>query len=212
MAKKNKTIVNFILDHSGSMQSVREATISGFNEYLQTLKEDTKNVYEFSLTLFDTETNQVTTSLPLKEVKDLSSAIYNPSGMTALYDAVCKTIAKIKPAKGDKVLTIIMTDGEENSSKEYTQVEMKKMIEEREKEGNWTFVYLGANQDSYAVAQKYGISQGNTVNFHATSKGMAGTMRTVATSNVMYASASGGAGGSSAFFTTTAKDDIENTK
>lgn len=212
MKKVNKTIVNFILDQSGSMMSVRDATISGFNEYLETLLADKKNKYEFTLTLFDTETKSVVKGALLKDVEKLTVESYKPGGMTALYDAVCKTINGVEADKGDNVLTIIMTDGQENSSKEYTQVEMKKMIEEREKKGNWTFVYLGANQDSYAVAQQYGITSGNTVNFSATGTGMTAAMRNVATSSVMYAATASSGGGGGAFFTTSAKNDIENTK
>lgn len=193
------------------MSAVRDATISGFNEYLQTMRKDEKNnKYEFTLTLFDTETHIVTKAMAVGDVPELTIETYKPDGMTALYDAVCMTIKDVKPKKGEKAIAIIMTDGQENSSKEYTEKEMKAMVEEREKEGNWTFVYLGANQDSYAVAQKYGIAAGNTVNFNATSAGMGATMRTVATSNVMYASSD--ATTTTDYFTGDAKKNIEDTK
>jgi len=80
-----------------------------------------------------------------------------------------------------------MTDGEENSSKEYTQEQMRTLIKEREDKGNWTFVYLGANQDSYKMAQKYGISQMNTTNFSATNKGITRAMHTMATNTSNFA-------------------------
>ena len=83
-----------------------------------------------------------------------------------------------------------MTDGEENSSKEYTQIEMKVMIEERTKKGNWTFVYLGANQDSYVNAQKFGIPQMNVANFLATTGGVANAMGTMASNTASFASMS----------------------
>lgn len=206
-----KTIVNFILDKSGSMSSVQDSTISGFNEYIQTLQKDKKSKYEFTLTLFDTITSQPHIQKDIKDVPSLNKETYNPDGYTALYDAVCTTIKNTKEAKNQKVLTVIMTDGEENSSKEYTQVEMKNLIEDKEKEGNWKFVYLGANQDSYAAAQKFGINPNNTANFNATARGMNMTMSTMASNTVNF-SASSGAAGQNAFFTSTDQDILGNTK
>lgn len=185
--KKTSTIVNFILDKSGSMSSVREATISGFNEYIGTLKKDAKADYEFTLTLFDTKITRPFIGENIKAVDELTATEYNPDGNTALYDAVCSTIRGVKEKKGQKVITIIMTDGQENASKEYTEKDMKALITEREAQGNWKFVYLGANQDSYAVAQKYGISHGAISNFNATKRGIGASMATMATATVNYA-------------------------
>lgn len=185
--KDNKTIVNFILDKSGSMTSVQDSTISGFNEYISTLKKDKKNQYEFTLVLFDTQVVKPVYEADIKEVDDLDRKSYVPSGLTALYDAVCTTIRGVKEKKGQKVINVIMTDGEENSSKEYTQVQMKTLIEEREKKGNWTFVYLGANQDSYTVAQKYGILQGNITNFYASAAGVSATFTAMANNTRNFA-------------------------
>lgn len=208
--KKQKVIVNFILDKSGSMDSVRESTISGFNEYLNTLKKDKKNEYEFSLTLFDTNFSTPVKSQSINDVVPLDWNEYNPGGCTALYDAVCSTIKGINESKGQKVINIIMTDGEENSSKEYTQVQMKALIEERKKKGNWTFVYLGANQDSYTVAQKYGINQMNVTNFNATMRGMAATFTTIATNTMAFAG--NDTLSTKTFYTTSDQDNLGNTK
>jgi uncharacterized protein YegL len=208
-ARFTETIVNFILDKSGSMESVRSATISGFNEYIQTLKKDGTK-YKFSLTLFDTGITQMYTNEPLEAVKDLDMERYSPGGGTALYDAACSTIKAMrdKVGKTQKVITVIMTDGEENSSKEYTEAQLKAMITELEKTGKWTFVFLGANQDSYASAQKFGIAHGNTANFMATGAGTARAFKVMAmaTSNL---SASGG-GGTSAFFSASDKTSLMN--
>ncbi len=212
MQKKTKTLVNFILDKSGSMESVRSATISGFNEYLQTLQKDQKSKYEFSLTLFDTEIYQKWSADPIEKVKKLDLESYNPSGGTALYDAVCRTIkeAEGKVKENQKVLTVIMTDGQENSSREYTEVQMKEMISRLEKEGNWTFVYLGANQDSYATAQKFGINTQNTTNFNATSRGVHASMSTVAVNTVAFAGNDTLTG--QAFFSSEDQDKLGKTK
>lgn len=185
---KTQTIVSFILDKSGSMGIVRDATISGFNEYLTTLKNDAMTDYNFSLTLFDTDVIKKE-SVPIASVPALTSETYIPAGNTALYDAVCSTIKQIPNDTDKKVIVIIMTDGEENASREYTQVHMRDLIKEREAKGNWKFVYLGANQDSYASAQKFGISAMNASNFNTTAGGMKATMRGVA-QNTMFYSAS----------------------
>ncbi len=182
----SETLVNFILDKSGSMESVKTATISGFNEYINSLKKD-GNKYSFSLTMFDTQIETPFINTPLSDVDDLDATKYDTNGSTALYDAVCTTIKNIKEKSGQKVITIIMTDGEENSSKEYTQVQMKEMIKEREARGNWTFVYLGANQDSYVNAQKFGISQMNTSNFVATDAGITRSMNMMASNTANFA-------------------------
>lgn len=184
---KNKTIVNFILDKSGSMGTVKDATISGFNEYIDTLKKDKKNRYEFTLTLFDTNVTKPVKAEPIDKVPKLNKETYNPDGWTALYDAVCKTIKDVRVSKGDKAIAVIMTDGAENSSKEYTIQTMTKLIKEREKKGNWTFIYLGANQDAYAVGQNFGMAVGNITNFNATARGMGATMVTLANNTMMYA-------------------------
>lgn len=187
MATKKETLVNFILDKSGSMASVKGATISGFNEYLGTLKND-GNKYSFSLTLFDTVIDKVCVNKPIKDVKDIDADTYMPDGGTALYDAVCITIdavlAKVKPTQ--KVLTVIMTDGEENSSKEYGQEQLKAKIKELESKGNWSFVFLGANQDAWANAQKMGMSQMNTANFVGSAAGIQHTMRAMSANTANF--------------------------
>lgn len=167
---KASVSVSFILDKSGSMQTVESATISGFNEYIGTLKKEKDVSYDFALTLFDTDVSTAERS-PIKDVAELTKKTYSPSGNTALYDAVCKTVAEAEKAKKGKNLVVIMTDGEENSSKEFTEKHLKDTITRLEKTKKWTFVFLGANQDSYQAAQKYGISKMNTTNFIPTSAG-----------------------------------------
>lgn len=191
------TLVNFILDKSGSMESVKTATISGFNEYVNTLKKD-GNRYSFTVTLFDTKIQNPYKDVDLKKVPQLTAEDYNPDGSTALYDAVCTTIKGVTEKKNQKVINIIMTDGEENSSKEYTQDEMRSMIKEREAKGNWTFVFLGANQDSYLAAQKFGIPQMNTSNYSSTTDGVRCAMNTIASNTSSFAMSS--TTGTSAFF------------
>jgi|SRR3990172_1726418 len=165
-----KTLVNFILDESGSMDCCRDATISGFNEYLKTLNKIKGNV-SFSLTKFNsTKVDTVYVNKSIKDIVDLSRDTYIPDACTPLYDAIGSMVTKVgNDAKNKKVLTIIMTDGQENSSKEYTREKIVNLIKEKESEGNWSFVYLGANQDAWLVGQSIGItSQANTFTYDPT--------------------------------------------
>lgn len=183
------TYVHFILDKSGSMESVREATISGFNEYIGKLQND-GNKYRFDFTLFDTESIEVRyENSDIHGVKKLNNETYKPNGGTPLYDAVCGTIKKIDKHAGYKHLVIIMTDGEENASKEYKMEDLKQIIKDREGRGNWTFVFLGANQDSWSNAQKYGMSfQNNTSNFAFSNTGVRQAFSTMSASTTNLAS------------------------
>lgn len=166
-----KTIVNFVLDETGSMGVCRTATISGFNEYIQNLKTATGKVL-FTLTKFNsTKVEVVYNAVPLDQVVPLTEETYVPNMLTPLYDAIAKTIhateAKIKSfsKKAPAVLCVIMTDGMENASVESTREDIFKLIKDKEAEG-WTFVFLGANIDSYAVGEAIGVPKGNTSNYN----------------------------------------------
>lgn len=186
---KKKTIVSFILDKSGSMSVCRDATISGYNEYISTLKKDTKAVYDFSLTLFDTNVETRHRAIPIGEAPELTEKTYVPDGGTALYDAVMRTINGLAgKAEKSKVLCIIMTDGGENASQEYTQKDLFNKVKELEKTGKWSFVFLGANQDSWATAQSFGFAQANVANFNTTGAGMRNAFMTMVVNTSAFAS------------------------
>ena len=184
------TIVNFVLDETGSMQIIKEATINGVNEYFGTLRNTKGRVY-LTLTQFNSNKVEVVHEhVIMSKVPDLNEETYRPDLFTPLYDAIGKTIKatqeridkrKTKPA----VLFVIMTDGLENASKEYTQGGIFKLIEEKTKDG-WTFVFLGANQDSYVVAQSMGIPVRNAANFVPTGAGVAKGMSVMGASTSNY--------------------------
>lgn len=190
--KTVNTIVAFILDKSGSMSSCRDAAISGFNEYLQTSKaSNKKGECTFNLTLFNNAIERRIENMDVLEVPELTTATYKPDGMTALYDAAVITIERIyEQIQGKKkkpaVLVAIMTDGEENSSRQYDEHCLQDLIAKLQKEGNWTFVFMGANQDSYAKASKMGISAGNTMNWSADEDGTRAVFAAMATSSLQY--------------------------
>ena len=143
--------------------------IEGFNAYVAGLgKEDQVN-YLFSLTLFDTQVAYRHVAIPLPQVKKLDSKSYQPGGNTALNDAIGITVRKVEAdqPKVDKVVTVIMTDGEENSSREWTHDAVRGLIEQKEKEGNWTFVFLGAGLDAWHQGRSYGVQAANVAQYNA---------------------------------------------
>jgi hypothetical protein len=181
-----KTHVFCILDKSGSMGFIEKATIDGYNDYIGGLKK-TKGAL-FHLTLFDTVVDQRIKGVNIKDVAKLDKDGYRPDGMTALYDAVCETLAEAKDKVGekDKALVVIITDGQENSSREYTEKNMARLVEELQSKGNWTFTYLGANQDAWATASQWGFKSGNVATFNATSAGATAAFSAMSASSVNY--------------------------
>src|ERR1051326_3175506 len=118
-----------VLDKSGSMLSIKDQIISGFNEFLQGQKQDYLEHPEFgdiflSLIQFDTEVNTIYENEPILNVKKLSNSTYKPRGNTALFDAIATGIFTLEKVEKDaKLLLVIQTDGEENSSKRFTKKE-----------------------------------------------------------------------------------------
>ena len=167
--EKQLVLVNVILDKSGSMASKLNDVIEGFNAYVTGLGEEKTVNYLFSLTLFDTQVAHRHVAIPLAEVKKLDVKSYQPGGNTALNDAIGITVRKVDAdqPKVDKIVTVIMTDGEENASREWTLDAVKGLIEQKEKEGAWTFVFLGAAPDAWAQGRAYGIPAANVAQYSA---------------------------------------------
>lgn len=181
-----KTIhVSLLLDETGSMQSCLDATISGYNEYINSLSKEMEIRYLFTLTKFDS--SHITTvhnGVPIKNVPPLNRDTYIPGAMTPLYDAIAYGIKAL--GRKRNVLFVILTDGLENASKEYTQRDIFKLIEKKTR-GGWSFVYLGANQDAFAVGGGLGIPRGNTARY--STKRTVETFEAISQSTKNYAAA-----------------------
>lgn len=162
--KKNRTLINYIIDASGSMSGVVNQVRDGFQEYISELKKNGKGEIVVTLTTFDTTEKTHYVAKPIEEIESIDYVI---GGMTALYDAIANTVKRVeKQVKtNDRVITVIMTDGQENSSRENTEREVADLIKDKQDKGNWTFVFLGANQDSWATASRFNIPVGNTMNY-----------------------------------------------
>lgn len=195
-----------VIDRSGSMSGLEKATIDGYNEFVKGLRAQ-KNV-KLTLVLFDHEYLVPVDDTAIADVKDLTREDYVPRGSTALIDAVCRTLNERKGVVGkkDKALVLVITDGWENASREYTSKDMTKLIHGLEKKGNWTFTYLGANQDAWAAAQSMGFQKGNVSGYSATAQGTAGAFTTMSANSAMFVSS--GASNSKAFYADD-KDKLE---
>jgi hypothetical protein len=165
----------FVIDESISMSSQQHVVISGFNEQLDTMrKEETQQgvKYLVSLTKFSDTVTLVFKDLPLEKVQHLTTETYSPQGSTALLDAIGQTIDTALPGETDVVVTIF-TDGQENASRQWKTVTIKTLIELRQKDNKWGFVFFGANQDAWTEAQNLGIA--NAVNYTMQNTGAAFT-------------------------------------
>ena len=165
---KQRVLVNVILDKSGSMSSKLDDVIGGFNAYLDGLAKEDQVEYLFTLTLFDTVLAHRDVALPLAQIRKLDAQSYLPGGNTALHDAIGATVRKVDADRPtvDKIITVIMTDGEENSSREWTLEGVKSLIDQKEKEGVWTFVFLGASPDAWSQGRSYGIPLANVAQYN----------------------------------------------
>lgn len=149
--------VHIILDRSGSMSSCHSDTLGGVNAYLATLKAEEK----VWLTLFDGISIDTIWNGVDPTEEELTAEEFVPRGNTPLYDAIGKSIDKIT---GTKVALVIVTDGQENASREFSAEIVKKLLEERQAKG-WLVVYLGANQDAFVEGGRIGTVSANTMGF-----------------------------------------------
>lgn len=174
---ENKVRVHnlIILDESGSMMSIYKPALDGVNETLQTIRQtqsEKKDQKHFvTLVTFDsTHYNQIYAYTPADEARDITKEQYRPCGGTPLYDAMGRainTLAK-QVEKDDVVLVTIITDGYENSSREYSGQAIKNLVEAK-KADDWVFTYIGANQNVEAVAASMAID--NHLEFSADDEG-----------------------------------------
>ena len=168
----SRTHICVVLDESASMASVWDATISGFNEFLETQRAAPGEA-TITLVKFNTNYRAVYEGKSVKEAPGLDKNSYTPNNNTALHDAVGKALHRMKEIvpDGERALVCVITDGEENASRECSLKEIKALIEEREATGLWTFTYLGANQDAWEVGGKMGVAMGNMANYASTPAG-----------------------------------------
>ncbi len=175
--RKNKTrkaFIAFVLDESGSMASGTKATISGMNEQIQQVKKTFRDNDEIvpvvSFVKFNSEVSTIFLDKGLKDLKEISENDYKPEGGTAMYDGVGFMLQHLKKSEGiddedSSVLVVIVSDGEENSSRKFNSRTIAEYVKSYQDTKRWTFAYLGANQDLAVVSETTNVYASNTMSF-----------------------------------------------
>jgi hypothetical protein len=180
--RNDYTHISVVQDKSGSMSGLRKETIGGFNTFLG---EQQKAPGKCTMTLlqFDTSFNLLADGEDIHGVEALTESTYQPGGNTALLDAIARTItttgqqlsAMSEPERPARVIVLIMTDGEENSSREFGgqqgHARVMAMIKEQTEKWKWQFIFMGANQDAIKAGESLGMSANNVMSYAATAKG-----------------------------------------
>lgn len=188
MTKANNTTeLVFILDRSGSMAGLEADTIGGFNSLIEKQKKQEGDCY-VSTVFFNHESQVIHDRLPLDKVNLLTLDDYCASGCTALLDAMGNAIRHInnihRYARPEDVpsntMFVIMTDGMENASNQFTMAQIKVLVEEKKEKQGWEFLFIGANIDAIDVAGHFGINPQRAVNYNADSQGTGIVYETVA--------------------------------
>jgi uncharacterized protein YegL len=191
--KNNLTELVFILDRSGSMSGLESDTIGGFNAMLAK-QQAVEGEARVTTVLFDNNYELLHDRIDIKAVSPITEKEYFVGGSTALLDAIGRTIHKIGNAQKNtaadyrvaKVLFVIITDGEENASREYTSDKVKAQIERQKSRYGWEFIFLGANIDAVQTAAQFGIDAKRAQNYHADSEGSAVVYEAVACAAVEF--------------------------
>lgn len=177
--KRGLTELVFILDKSGSMGGLETDTIGGYNSMLSK-QQMIEGECHITTVLFDNNYELLHDRIDIKAVSQITEKEYQVGGSTALLDAIGRTIHKIGNAqkhtaddyRAEKVMFVIITDGEENSSREYSAEKIKAQIERQKTKYGWEFIFLGANIDAVETAGRFGISADRAQNYHADSEGV----------------------------------------
>ena len=191
--RNDLTELVFILDRSGSMHGLEKDTIGGFNSVLERNKALPGDA-NITTILFDHRYTILHDRQPIRSVAPITERDYSPAGMTALLDAVGQAIRKIdnvmahtaEDYRAGKVQFVIITDGLENASKEYSAQRVKQMIRDRQDKDGWDFLFLGANMDAIAVAEDMGIQADRAVTAMADAPGVSLQYDAIADANVSF--------------------------
>lgn len=176
--KRGLTDLVFILDKSGSMSGLEADTIGGYNSMLAKQKA-VEGECRITTVLFNNNFELLYDGINIKEATAMTEKEYQVGGTTALLDAIGTTIHKIaneqkyaiEGNRAEKVMFVIITDGEENSSREYSVERIKAQIEKQKEEYGWEFVFLGANIDAVKTAGHYGITSDRAADYISDSEG-----------------------------------------
>ena len=176
--KKELTEIVFILDKSGSMGGLEADTIGGYNSFLEKQKKVEGEAY-VSTVLFSDSSSVIHDRVPIEKVKPMTEKEYSVGGSTALLDAIGGAIHHIgnvhkyarEEDRPEHTIFVITTDGQENSSNEYSYEKLKKMITRQQEKYGWEFIFLGANMDAIGEAGRLGIRADRAVRYECDKEG-----------------------------------------
>ncbi|MFG1797031.1 VWA domain-containing protein [Nocardia sp. NPDC049149] len=184
MTNPDLTLIAVLLDRSGSMQSIKTDTEGGFAAYLEKQREQPDGV-EVTLAQFDNEYECVYANRPIEQVPPLD---LQPRGMTALYDAVGRLVTDVgaelakrpEQQRPGTVIVVVLTDGHENASKEWTHTAVKSLITQQREVYSWNFLFLGANMDAVTIGSEMGFDPRQSITYAAAPQGVSGVFRSAA--------------------------------
>jgi Mg-chelatase subunit ChlD len=145
-----------VLDESGSMDIVKNKMIDSINDLIAEQKQVEGKQTTLTLVKFNGQVNRVIKNKHISEIRPIASHEYIPNGSTSLYDAIGDTINWFRNEKD--VLMVIVTDGQENSSKNYNKKQINRMIEEK-KESGWSYVYLSNDLSTETQGNDIGLQK-----------------------------------------------------
>lgn len=175
----NLTYIAFILDRSGSMQSMAEEAIGGFNGFLSDQQKE-EGEARLSLILFDHEYTPLVENTPIQAVQPLDADTYQPRGTTALLDAMGRTIDDLgkqlaqmpEDERPGTVIVVTLTDGMENASQDYSYEKLGEMIQHQKKAYHWDFLFLGADLTSTEQSANFKLEPSERIQYACVSEGM----------------------------------------
>jgi len=196
--KQDHTHITVILDRTGSMESIRDDTIGGFNSYLQSQKAE-PGTATLTLAQFDTQDpyEVIHRFKPIGEVPELTRETFVPRAATPLLDALGRGINDLEKSLSElkeddrptKVVFVVVTDGQENSSREFRKETIEKMIQERKDKSDWQFVFLSADLAAIGDARAIGIQPSAVLPYAKSSEGSASAWVSLAQRTSDYRSA-----------------------
>lgn len=174
MTNPNLTMVVVVLDRSGSMAMLQEATLEGLNAFLDTQR-NTPGEALIHLAQFDNKYDVIYPFRKLHEVANVTPEVYVPRGSTALMDAIGRSISEVgahlaslsEEDRPGKVLFVVQTDGAENASREFSREQIFGMIDHQRSKYGWEFLFLGANQDAIKTGASLGIAGASSITYSA---------------------------------------------
>lgn len=207
-----RTYVAVVIDRSGSMSGLKQATVDSINEQLGVFRRESKN-HEIVVTLvqFDDQIDVLTDAKDPNSIDNWTLMNFEPRGSTAMYDAVWASINNLQkqPVVDDTAyLVCVISDGYENASREVSQIQLANKIKELQDTGKWTFTYMLANQDIRTVSNNLSVPVSNVASFTANTIGLRSATNAMTGSYSSYfVSRGGGQTQTTAFY----NDPLDNT-